>query len=277
VSLKREGAPDRRFSFDLAEHPLLTPLLANVAVAGVLSQYERDIGPATYAIRGRAAIAGRAALEFNDIYAGDQPGFAVASSVAMPLAALLTNALEPVRVESLQLEIDGVERIRSATIERVWLDTTDLQPGKTVPVKILLAPWRGAPIVRTLDVDVPRNAQGPLTLVVADGVRFAQWEQREQRGPIRATSVDQMVKVLNASRRANRIYVRLVGRDVGTVVNGEVMPSLPSSVLTVMQGDRGTASTPTLQSSFLGAWEIPMDFAVDGLRTLTLPLANRRP
>jgi hypothetical protein len=277
VSLKRDGAPDRRFSFALAEHPLLTPLLANVAVAGVLSQYERDIGPATYAIRGRAAIAGRAALEFNDIYAGDQPGFAVASSVAMPLAALLTNALEPVRVESLQLEIDGVERIRSATIERVWLDTTDLQPGKTVPVKILLAPWRGAPIVRTLDVDIPRNAQGPLTLVVADGGRFAQWEQREQRGPVKPTSVDQMVKLLNASRRGNRIYVRLVGRDTGTVVNGEVMPSLPSSVLTVMQGDRGTASTPTLQSSILGAWEIPMDIAVDGLRTLTLPIANRRP
>jgi hypothetical protein len=202
---------------------------------------------------------------------------AAASAIAMPLGSLLTNGLEPVRIESLQIEMQGAERIRSATIERVWLDTTDLQPGKTVPVKILLAPWRGAPIVRTLDVDVPRNAQGPLTLVVADGVRFAQWEQREQRGPIRATSVDQMVKVLNASRRANRIYVRLVGRDVGTVVNGEVMPSLPSSVLTVMQGDRGTASTPTLQSSFLGAWEIPMDFAVDGLRTLTLPLANRRP
>jgi len=155
-----EGAPDRRFSFALAEHPLLTPLLANVAVAGVLSQYERDSGPATYALRGRAAIAGHAALEFNDVYAGDQPGFAVASAVAMPLAALLTNALEPVRVESLQLELEGAERIRGATIERVWLDTTDVRAGKTVPVKILLAPWRGEPFVRTIEVDIPRNAGG---------------------------------------------------------------------------------------------------------------------
>jgi len=44
-----------------------------------------------------------------------------------------------------------------------------------------------------------------------------------------------------------------------------------------MQGDRGAASNPPLQSSILGAWEIPMDHAVDGLRTLTLQLANRRP
>ena len=277
VSLKRDGAPDRRFSFALAEHPLLTPLLANVAVAGVLSQYERDSGPATYALRGRAAIAGHAALEFSDIYAGDQPGFAVASAVAMPLAALLTNALEPVRVESLQLEIEGAERIRSATIERVWLDTTDVKAGKTVPVKILLAPWRGEPFVRTIEVDIPRNAGGPLTLVVADGVRFGQWEQREQRAALRPATVDQMLKVLNASRRASRIYVRLVGRDTGAVINGEAMPSLPSSVLAVMQGDRGAAVNPPLHSSVLGAWEIPMDIAVEGLRTLALTLTDRRP
>jgi len=44
-----------------------------------------------------------------------------------------------------------------------------------------------------------------------------------------------------------------------------------------MQGDRGTAANPTIQSSVLGAWEIPMDQAVDGLRTLTLQLSNRRP
>ena len=277
VSLKRDGAPDRRFAFSVADHPLLTPLLIYTALVGIVSEHERDIGPAAYALRGRATLAGRAPVEFDDVYTGDQPGVAAASAVAMPLAALLTNGFEPVRIESLHLEMAGAERIRSAAIERVWLDTTDLQPGKTVPVKILLSPWRGEPFVRSIDVDIPLNADGPLDLVVADGTRFGQWEQRDQRAPLRPATVEQMVKRLNASRRSNRIYVRLVGRDTGAVVNGEVMPSLPSSVLTVMQGDRGTAINSPLQSSILGAWEIPMEYAVDGLRTLTLQLPKRRP
>ncbi|MFO7693827.1 MAG: SpoIVB peptidase S55 domain-containing protein [Vicinamibacterales bacterium] len=277
VSLTRDGAPRRRFEFSLADHPLLTPLLAYTALVGIVSEHERDIGPATYALRGRAVIAGHAAVEFDDVYAGDQPGIAMASAVAMPLGALLTSGLAAVRIESLSLDIEGAERIRSATIDRVWLDTTDVRPGKAVPVKILLTPWRGEQVVRTLSVDIPQNAGGPLTLVVADGVRFAQWEQREQRATLKPASVDQMVKALNASRRGHRIYVRLVGRDTGAVVNGEVMPSLPSSVLSVMQGDRGAAANPPLQSSVLGAWEIPMDHAVEGLRTLTLPLSSRRP
>jgi hypothetical protein len=277
VALRREGAPERRFSFALAEHPVLTPLLVYTALVGIVSQHERDLGPATYALRGRAIIAGHAPVEFDDVYSGDQPGIAAAAAIAMPLSALLTNGLEPVRVESLQFEMEGSERIRSATIERVWLDTTDLQPGRSVLVKILLNPWRGEPFVRTINVDIPRRAEGSLTLVVADGVRFGQWEQREQRASLRPATVDQMVKVLNASRRGNRIYVRLVGRDTGAVVNGEVMPSLPSSVLAVMQGDRGTATNPPIHSSILGAWEIPVDHAVEGLRTLTLQLANRLP
>ena len=277
VSLTRDGAPHRRFTFSMADHPLLTPLLAYTAIAGIVSDHERDIGPATYALRGRASIAGHAGVEFDDVYAGDQPGIAMASAVAMPLSALLTSGLGTIQLESLHLDINGAERIRSATIDRVWLDTADVEPGRSVPVKILLTPWRGTPVVRTLSVDIPRNAGGPLTLVVADGVRFAQWEQREQRATLKPASVDQMVKALNASRRGNRIYVRLVGRDTGAVVNGEVMPSLPSSVLSVMQGDRGAASNPPVQFSVLGAWEIQMDHAVEGLRTLTLSLPARRP
>ena len=162
VSLTREGAPARRFAFALADHPLLTPLLAYTALAGIVSEHERDIGPASYAVRGRVTIAGHAAVEFDDVYTGDQPGIAAASAVAMPLGALLTSGLEAVRIESLHLDIEGAERIRNATIERVWLETTDVRRGSTVRVKILLNPWRGDPVVRTVDVEIPTQRGGTL-------------------------------------------------------------------------------------------------------------------
>jgi hypothetical protein len=272
VSLRRDGGPARRFAFSITDNPLLTPLLAYTALANIFTQHEHDFGPATFAVRGRSTITGHGSVDFDDVFTGDQPGIAAASAVAVPIGALMTNDKESIRVESLHLEIDSAERLRVATIERVWLDTTDIQRGKTVPVKILLSTWRGEGIVQTVAVDIPRNAEGPLTLLVADGVRFAQWEQREQRAVLNPDSVDQMVKLLNQSRRANRLYVRLLARDSGIVVGGEAMPALPSSVLAVMQGDRGTAANPPLQTSTLGAWEIPMGQAVVGLRTLAVTI-----
>jgi len=272
VSLRRDGGPVRRFAFSIVDNPLLTPLLAYTALANIFTQHEHDFGPATFAVRGRAAITRHGSVDFDDVFAGDQPGLAAASAVTMPIGALMTNAKEPIRVESLHLEIDSAERLRVATIERVWLETTDIQRGTTVPVKILLSTWRGEPILQTVPVDIPRNAEGPLTLLVADGVRFAQWEAREQRAVLNPDSVDQMVKILNQSRRGNRLYVRLLARDNGAVVGGEAMPALPSSVLAVLQGDRGSAANPPLQTSTLGAWEIPMGQAVVGLRTLTVTI-----
>ena len=76
------------------------------------------------------------------------PAMTTATSTPMPSATTIA-----------QLEL--------ATIERVWLDTTDVQRGKAIPVKILLGTWRGEKIVRTVAVEIPRNAEGPLTLLVA--------------------------------------------------------------------------------------------------------------
>jgi hypothetical protein len=279
VTLSREGGVARRFSFALAENRLLTPLLAYTALTSILAEHEHEVGPATFAVRARTAIAGHQTLVLDDVYAGDQPGTAAAAAIAMPISTLLTNDMEPVRLESLSLEIKSAERLRTATLDRIWLDSADVQRGKTVTVKILVSPWRGQKAVRTLEIEIPRNAEGPLTLVVADGVRFGQWEQREQRAQLAPDTLDQMIKILNETRRGNRLYIRLLGRDAGTVVNGEAMPSLPSSVLAVMQGDRGAAPNPVLQTSTLGAWEIPMDQAVAGLRSMTIPLppTNRCP
>ena len=71
--------------------------------------------------------------------------------------------------------------------------------------------------------------------MVADAARLSQFEQRElQVQPLQATGLPQMIRVLNSSRKNNRLYVRLVTRDGGAVVKGEPLAALPSSVLAVM-------------------------------------------
>ena len=277
VALRRSGGVARRFSFELAENPLLTPLLAYTALVGILSDHEHDVGPATFAVHGRLLLTGRPPIALDDVFTGDQAGPAAATAMASPLSALMTNDKEPVRVESVELEIDSAERIRETTIDRAWLDTAEVRRGETATLRILLRPWRGEKQVRSLDIEIPRYADGPLTLIVADGARLAQWEQRERRTSLLPDTLDQMIKLLNETRRGNRVYVRLVGRDLGAVVKGEAMPSLPSSVLAVMQGDRALGAGPVLQTSILGAWEIPADQAITGLLSVTVPLAPATP
>src|SRR6185436_9961398 len=99
------------------------------------------------------------------------------------------------------------------------------------------------------------NASGTLSVMVTDGSRLNQLEQRESRTSPQLRSVDQMIKTLNKARRNNTLYVKLLGSDAGAVVNGEVLSSLPPSVLAVLEADRSGGNFNPLNSATIGEWE----------------------
>jgi hypothetical protein len=135
--------------------------------------------------------------------------------------------------------------------------------------------YRGEEITRSVPVEIPANATGSVSIMVADGTRLGQMEARElQLQPLQTRDLPQMIRVLNQTRKNNRLYVRLVTPDAGAVVKGESLSSLPPSVLAVMESDRNGGSFRPLRAALLGQWEITTDHAVTGSRTLTLSLDN---
>jgi hypothetical protein len=110
---------------------------------------------------------------------------------------------------------------------------------------------------------------------VTDGRQLNAIEARELRRTLQPQSVAQMIRVLNETRRNNRIYVRLLTGAPGAVVNGEALTSLPPSVLSVLEGDRNGGSFSPIRSAAIGEYEIPMDVAVVGSRTLTIDVETR--
>ena len=273
LTLNSERGTRKTFNMAMVNDELFTPLLAYLSILNTLTSYERQNGVGTYTLKGTASIKGHGAIAFEDLFTGDQPSAGAAASVVAPINFLLRNAFENVEIEGLNLEVEASEQPRSATLERVWIDGTRIRPGTTVDLKVLMRTYRGEEITKTMPVQIPSNARGSVSIMVADGIRLAQWEQRElQIQPLQTHGLPQMIRVLNSTRKNNRLYVRLVTRDGGAVVKGESLAALPSSVLAVIEADRNGGSFRPLQSALLGEWEITSDHAVVGTRTLTLPL-----
>ena len=273
LTLTSERGTKKTFNLAMVDDQLFTPLLAYVSILNTVTAYERQTGAASYVVRGTAAIKGHGNLAFEDLFTGDSASTGVAAYVVAPINFVLRNAFEDVELEALNLEIDASEQPRSATLERVWVDGTRVKPGTKVDLKVLLRTYRGEGITRTVPVDIPANARGAVSIMVADATRLSQFEARElQIQPLQSRGVPQMMRVLNSARKNNRLYVRLLNRDGGAVVKGESLAALPPSVLAVMESDRSGGSFSPLQSALLGEWEIMTDHAVNGSRTLTLPL-----
>jgi len=273
IRLASERGTDETFNITMVNDRLFTPTLAYLSILNTLNSYERQNGVASYTVRGTAVLKDLESVYFEDVFTGDQPALGVATYVVAPINVLLRNAFADVQFERLDLEIEASEEPRTATLERVWVDEHRPTPGETVNLKMLLRTYRGEEITRALPVEIPARARGNVSIMVADGTSMTQWETRElQIHPMQARGLPQMIRVLNSTRKHNRLYVRLLGRDNGAIVEGEALSSLPSSVLAVMEADRNGGSFRPLQSAMLGKWNVVTEHAVTGTRTLTLAL-----
>jgi hypothetical protein len=272
LTLDAERGGSRTFKFDVVRDQLFTPLMTYTALVNTLGSYERQFGISTYSVQGKVKVKKYDPIVFDNLFSGDSASSNAAAYVVAPLTSLINNDYEEVELEGLELTVKSAEEPKTATLERVWIDDPRPRAGRTVPLKVALRTYRGEDLIRTIPISIPANASGSLAVMVSDGARLGLAEQREARLP-QPRSVAQLVRALNKSRRNDVLYVKLLGSEPGAVVNGELLSSLPPSVLAVLEADRSGGNFNPLHSATLGEWEVPTGHAVSGVRTLTIQVS----
>jgi hypothetical protein len=276
MSLESARAPQRTFKYTVVNDPLFGPLMTYASMLNTLMSYERSMEAATFGVRGNITVKKHDSITFDNIFAGEQAAVAAAAYVIAPVLYLMSNDYEKVDVDGLDITVTTTEQPKTAVLERVWLDDLRPRAGRTVPLKMLLRTYRGEEQIHTIPIAIPSNATGTLSIVVSDGARLGQAEQRETRSPLGTTvrGVDQMIKALNKGRRNDTLYVKLMSSDSGAVVSGEALSSLPPSVLGVLEGERNGGNFNPLHSATLGEWELGTGHAVSGSKTLTISISQ---
>ena len=271
LTLESDRGPKRTFNFGVVKDQLFTPLMT---YASALST--RSAPTSGSSARRPSASGARRRVKKHDADRVRQPVLrrsarrsSAAAYVVGAAHGLMGNDYEKVDIEGLELTIDVGEEPRTATLERVWLDDPRPRAGRTVPLKVLLRTYRGEDVVRTMPIEIPANASGTLSVLVSDGAAPAR-PSSAKRGSPQPRSVPQLIRALNKARRNNTLYVKLLGSEAGAVVNGELLSSLPPSVLAVLEADRSGGNFNPLHSATLGEWELPTEHAVSGVRTLTI-------
>ena len=262
----------RTFSFEIIEDPLFSPILAYTTALSTFVTWTRNLGPRAYEVTSTVRLRDHANVGFDDIYTGNSASAVAAAAVANPVATLFANDFEPVEILGLDVAVTALEERQTATLERVWLDAVRPRAGDEVPLRILSRSHRGAELLESVMVKIPAHASGRLVIEVSDAATLAVQEQQEGRSPAEADSLDQLIRNLNEGRRNNRIYVKLLRTDAGAVDRGEPLPSLPGSVLAVLEGNRSNGGLGRLREATLGEWELVGDHVVSGSRRLSITI-----
>lgn len=268
--------PDKReeqqFHFQLFRHPKISPLLLSMTLMNGLMgrvEYGEEV---SYRIRGRIALQGHAPVELDDMYSPSD-SFApdasfIASQVSQTFQHLFTNPFQQPAIEGIRLRLEMLPERKAATIENAWCEKTEVQPGENITLKVVVHPYRDAPRVVTLPIQIPAQAaKGELRILISDATTLNYLTQTLVLDPAfgtRLTSLDQLIALLNRARRNHRLYVSLFQRNPTLLVQDKILPSVPLSQINVLNHPQMPSSTRLFYESVLSETFQPLDLVISG-------------
>jgi hypothetical protein len=276
VTLNIHGGPSvKQFHYEVLNNARLSPLAMMVTVFNALhgmNEYGEEI---TYRMNGRINVQGYSDVTLQNMFApadGGQPAAVLAAlSLGDRFGRIYDNGYATPHVEGVQLDFDVVRERRWARLESARTDVTEARPGDEITIETVLRRYRGESIVAQIPVRIPTSApKGSLRILVSDGETL---DRVRQGVPSLGRRLDlaSTIAWLNKQHSNNRVYVSLLQADPEAMIADKVMPSLPLSVMNVMDGMRGTQEMVVqAESSVNEAATAPLDYVVSGAHVLTI-------
>src|SRR6202790_4747650 len=271
------GGATKEFDSEILNNQKQSPLAMMATVFNALhgtNEYGEDI---TYRMNGVLSVKGYPDVTLRNMFApqdNGQPAAALAAAtIGDRFGRIYTNAFDVPDVQGVKLDFDLVRERRSARLEAARTDMTEARPGDQFMVETVIRPYRGERLVRQIAIRIPTStSKGTLRILVSDGDTL----DRMHRGtPMmnHGLGLAPTIALLNKERANDRVYVSLLDSGPEAMVADKVMPTLPLSVMNVMDNMRGTQDMVVLgESSVSEASTEPLDYVVSGAQMLTISI-----
>ena len=138
-------------------------------------------------------------------------------------------------------------------------------------MKVFLRPYRGDRIERQFKVHVSEGlGKGEHRILLSDADTLNRMQSMASYMN-RYMDLSETVSVINQERSNNKLYISLLEATPTAYYDDKTMPSLPASVLNVMQA--GRASSRPMVTSAETAFEqtsVPFDYVISGSYSLKI-------
>jgi hypothetical protein len=235
---------DQDFHFNVFMDHKWTPYLMMATLFNALSNLNDLSDDETYRLHGELHLEGQHKIDLTTMQAPAETQIPTPMLLAGwwgdKFNRLFANSNQLPKLDAVNITVDLLPERRIAQIENAWIADNKVIPGTEVPVKVFLRPYSGDRIERTIMVKIPAGLQrGEHQILFSDADTLSR-TQNIASSLNRIESIPQTVALLNEERSNTRMYVSLIESQPTVYSDEKVLPSLPASVLNVMQSGRAT-------------------------------------
>jgi hypothetical protein len=266
---------EKDLKFNVFVQQKWTPYLMMVTLFNAVSGMNDFAEESTFRLNGEVELDGQPNISMSTMLS---PG-----EVPVPASMLLAgwwgdkfnrlfgNAVKTPRLKRVNATVDLLPERRVASIESAWIALNEVEAGTEIPLKVYLRPYRGERIEREIKVRIPAGLpKGEHRILLSDAETLNR-TQSFAGAANRFIDLPETVSLINQERSNNRLYVSLVQNRPTFYEDDKTLPSLPASVLNVMQAGRA-ANRPFISSSESTREQtsIPFEYVVSGSQSLKI-------
>jgi len=266
---KNRVSREKQFHFDVFVQQKWTPTLMMLTLYNSVAELNEFADEATYRLSGNVEMKGGVNIALSTMQTTGQipvpAPMLLAGWFGEKFNRLYLNNVKTPEVGRVNVAVDLLPERRIASIENAWVADNDVEAGQELPVKVFLRPYRGDPIERDFTIRIPETLpKGDHHILLSDADTVNRMQSLAGMMS-RFLDVSETVSLLNQERSNNRLYVSLVEASPTAYYDDKTMPSLPGSVLNVMQAGRspgrGFLITP---ETAVEQTALPFDYVVTG-------------
>lgn len=271
---------DAELNFRIAEDRRLhslTPFIFTIVLTNALESVRLSQGNHTLKLDGKINLAGRDPIPLKNYYAGNRPSTFItdaieaAGEISATVGALLSNNFEAPQIESVELTFDALHKKNLAIVDRIEADRTVVKPGDEVKLSVYLREYQGQEHKISHTLKIPDEIREKRVVIFAgSGSTLTRLEARTSPQKFRPKSFSQLTELLKSKRKNNYVFFQIRLRDKGVLIAGEELPSLPPSILSVMNAQKSSGNVVTLRDRIVVEENVQVDYSVSGGKTVVL-------
>jgi len=276
LTVSRGSTRIETYQMQMVDDPLLSPLLAQMAVFSTIDSTERSVGAATVRVTGEIQFQnGGMPVRIQNMFASDNGSAMQASiSTAFPVAYVMQSGFDSLRLKSIDLRIEAFDQKKELAIDGISVERREVRAGDKVRLNVSLVGENGAETLRQVEYQVPIGAEpGILYFTVSDAnaANLADFRQILGANP---RSSAQVISTVNDLHPNNRAYVRVWRTDPAFQLEGADLPDPPPSAALILAGTQASFAgiSQTRNSKIAGMAIDAGDVMITGSKTIQVEI-----
>ncbi|MBC8232366.1 hypothetical protein H8E77_22695 [bacterium] len=277
LRVKTQDGVTKELHYEVIRHQRLSAGYAILGTLSLVDAVDKSSGDSTAHVHTVISLKDQPDIIKDDFYSSSLGAVSAAYESLSPLYSLINNPFQKVEVENIAVDISIQDKRNTAPIEGVRINKNRYKPGDEIQMFITLRPYLEHPIIQKATVTIPKDMpDGVAVLLISSVTSNESWQKNRAPLNFQPKNIQQLIKLLQRGESRNNIIIEIYVPKIGMTVQGEEMPELPLSMLSVMTHQTQTEGGFTRGTTLLRE-KLPTKYFISGGAGLRLIIDRNAP